>query len=145
MGRVTYGEVLAGAASEDELVPFGGEQAHKAFALAVGLQLLVDSLVAEPGTARCCSSLGRRRIRCRRYELVLPGFACPVIARNSRVVLQRGEVLVLRRVLGDDALVDLGGTPQLGERRVVVPEASLRAGEVVVALPGVRVRLQAAP
>lgn len=44
MGRVTYGDVLAGDASEDELVPFGGEQAHKAFALAVGLQLLVDSL-----------------------------------------------------------------------------------------------------
>ena len=49
MGRVTYGEVIAGEASEDELVPFGGEHAHKAFALAVALQLLVDSLVAEPG------------------------------------------------------------------------------------------------
>jgi LDH2 family malate/lactate/ureidoglycolate dehydrogenase len=49
MGRVTYGEVLAGEADEDELVPFGGEQAHKAFALAIGLQLLVDSLVPEPG------------------------------------------------------------------------------------------------
>jgi LDH2 family malate/lactate/ureidoglycolate dehydrogenase len=49
MGRVTYGDVIAGAASEDELVPFGGEQAHKAFALALGLQLLVDSFVAEPG------------------------------------------------------------------------------------------------
>src|SRR6266498_3659915 len=49
MGRVTYGEVIAGDAGEGELVPFGGEQAHKAFALAVGLQLLVDSLVAEPG------------------------------------------------------------------------------------------------
>jgi LDH2 family malate/lactate/ureidoglycolate dehydrogenase len=44
MGRVTYGAVLAGEAVEDELVPFGGDQAHKAFALAVGLQLLVDSL-----------------------------------------------------------------------------------------------------
>ena len=49
MGAVTYGEVIAGLASEDELVPFGGEHAHKAFALAIGLQLLVDSLVAEPG------------------------------------------------------------------------------------------------
>jgi hypothetical protein len=49
MGRVTYGDVIAGAASEDDLVPFGGEQAHKAFALALGLQLLVDALVAEPG------------------------------------------------------------------------------------------------
>src|SRR5262245_34500678 len=49
MGRVTYGAVLAGEASADELVPFGGEQGHKAFAIAVGLQLLVDALVAEPG------------------------------------------------------------------------------------------------
>jgi LDH2 family malate/lactate/ureidoglycolate dehydrogenase len=47
MGQVTYGEVIAGLASEDELVPFGGEQAHKAFALAVGLQLLVDALAGE--------------------------------------------------------------------------------------------------
>jgi LDH2 family malate/lactate/ureidoglycolate dehydrogenase len=49
MGRVTYGEVLAGEAHEEDLVPFGGEHAHKAFALAVGLQLLVDSLLPEPG------------------------------------------------------------------------------------------------
>jgi LDH2 family malate/lactate/ureidoglycolate dehydrogenase len=47
MGSVTYGDVLAGAASEDDLVPFGGEQAHKAFALAVALQLLVDALVVD--------------------------------------------------------------------------------------------------
>jgi (2R)-3-sulfolactate dehydrogenase (NADP+) len=47
MGRVTYGDVIAGKASEDELVPFGGEQAHKAFALAVGLQLLVDAVAGD--------------------------------------------------------------------------------------------------
>jgi LDH2 family malate/lactate/ureidoglycolate dehydrogenase len=47
MGRVTYGDVLAGTARAEDLVPFGGEQAHKAFALAVGLQLLVDALVGE--------------------------------------------------------------------------------------------------
>jgi hypothetical protein len=47
MSRVTYGDVLSGKASEDELVPFGGEQAHKAFALALGLQLLVDSLLVD--------------------------------------------------------------------------------------------------
>jgi hypothetical protein len=47
MGKVTYGDVIAGLASEDDLVPFGGEQAHKAFALAVGLQLLVDALAGE--------------------------------------------------------------------------------------------------
>jgi LDH2 family malate/lactate/ureidoglycolate dehydrogenase len=44
MGRITHGDVLAGSASPEDLVPFGGEQAHKAFALAVGLQLLVDAL-----------------------------------------------------------------------------------------------------
>jgi LDH2 family malate/lactate/ureidoglycolate dehydrogenase len=47
MGRVTYGDVLSGAAAPEELVPFGGEQAHKAFALAVGLQALVDALGGE--------------------------------------------------------------------------------------------------
>jgi LDH2 family malate/lactate/ureidoglycolate dehydrogenase len=47
MGRVTYGEVLAGLADEDELVPFGGEHAHKAFALALGLQLVVDALAGD--------------------------------------------------------------------------------------------------
>lgn len=47
MGQVTYGDVLAGTAASEELVPFGGEQAHKAFALAVGLQLVVDALAGE--------------------------------------------------------------------------------------------------
>lgn len=49
MGRVTYGDVLAGHADAGELVPFGGEHAHKAFALAVGLQLLVDALNPDDG------------------------------------------------------------------------------------------------
>jgi LDH2 family malate/lactate/ureidoglycolate dehydrogenase len=49
MGAVTYGAVLAGLARPEELVPFGGPQAHKAFALAVGLQLLVDALVPDDG------------------------------------------------------------------------------------------------
>jgi hypothetical protein len=49
MGEVTYGDVLAGRASEDELVPFGGEHAHQAYALALGLQLLVDSLLEDDG------------------------------------------------------------------------------------------------
>lgn len=44
MGAVTHGDVLAGRARAEELVPFGGGRAHKAFALAVGLQLLVDSV-----------------------------------------------------------------------------------------------------
>ncbi len=46
-GRITHGDVIAGVAKPEELVPFGGEQAHKAFALAIGLQLLVDALVAD--------------------------------------------------------------------------------------------------
>jgi LDH2 family malate/lactate/ureidoglycolate dehydrogenase len=47
MGQVTYGDVIAGLASEDELVPFGGDRAYKAFALALGLQLLVDALAGD--------------------------------------------------------------------------------------------------
>jgi (2R)-3-sulfolactate dehydrogenase (NADP+) len=49
MGAVTHGDVLAGRARPEDLVPFGGAQAHKAFALAVGLQLLVDALVPDDG------------------------------------------------------------------------------------------------
>ena len=47
MGKVTYGDVIAGHADESELVPFGEENAHKAFALAVGLELFVEALVGE--------------------------------------------------------------------------------------------------
>jgi LDH2 family malate/lactate/ureidoglycolate dehydrogenase len=49
MGAVTHGDVLAGTARPEDLVPFGGAQAHKAFALAVGLQLLVDALNPDDG------------------------------------------------------------------------------------------------
>jgi len=50
MGAVTHGDVLAGRAAPEELVPFGGEHAHKAFALALGLELLVSALAGpEPG------------------------------------------------------------------------------------------------
>jgi LDH2 family malate/lactate/ureidoglycolate dehydrogenase len=50
MGAVTHGAVLAGEASPEELVPFGGDQAHKAFALAAALELLVGALAGdEPG------------------------------------------------------------------------------------------------
>ena len=45
MGAVTHGDVLRGDALPEELVPFGGDQSYKAFALAVGLELLVDALV----------------------------------------------------------------------------------------------------
>ncbi len=48
MGKATHGDVIAGLARQEDLVPFGGEQAHKAFALALGLQLAVESCVA-PG------------------------------------------------------------------------------------------------
>jgi len=47
MGQVTHGDVLAGLARPEELVPFGGDQSHKAFALALGLQLAVESCVVE--------------------------------------------------------------------------------------------------
>jgi LDH2 family malate/lactate/ureidoglycolate dehydrogenase len=47
MGAVTYGDVLRGAARAEELVPFGGDQAYKGFALALGLELLVGALAGD--------------------------------------------------------------------------------------------------
>jgi LDH2 family malate/lactate/ureidoglycolate dehydrogenase len=44
MGAVTHGDVLAGRARPEELVPFGGPHVHKAFALAVGVELFVGAL-----------------------------------------------------------------------------------------------------
>ena len=44
MGAVTHGDVLAGKARPEDLVPFGGDKAYKAFALGVGLELLVGAL-----------------------------------------------------------------------------------------------------
>lgn len=51
MGRVTHGDVLSGTAAPEELVPFGGDRAHKAFALAVGVQMLVTALAGEEPAA----------------------------------------------------------------------------------------------
>ena len=47
MAKATYGDVVAGRARPADVVPFGGEQAHKAFALALGFQGLVESFVGE--------------------------------------------------------------------------------------------------
>jgi LDH2 family malate/lactate/ureidoglycolate dehydrogenase len=51
MGAVTAGDVLVGRATEDELVAFGGKDAHNAFALAVGLELLVAALAGPEHSA----------------------------------------------------------------------------------------------
>jgi (2R)-3-sulfolactate dehydrogenase (NADP+) len=51
MGAVTHGDVIAGRARAEELVPFGGPLAHKAFALAVGLELMVSALAGPEHSA----------------------------------------------------------------------------------------------
>lgn len=80
MAKATYGDVIAGRASPEDVVPFGGEQAHKAFALAVGLQGLVEAFVgarhgilllaAEPEHTTFAGELRRRA-----GDLRLPGDA----------------------------------------------------------------------
>jgi len=80
MAKATYGDVLAGRARPEDVIPFGGEQAHKAFALAVGLQGLVEAflgdrhgvflLAAEPAVADF-----PRELRRRAAGLHLPGDA----------------------------------------------------------------------
>jgi len=49
LAAVTWGDVVAGLAKEEDVVPFGGEKAHKAFALAVALHLFVDALKKDAG------------------------------------------------------------------------------------------------
>jgi LDH2 family malate/lactate/ureidoglycolate dehydrogenase len=51
MAAATHGEVLAGRARPEDVVPFGGAQAYKAFALAVGLETLVGALAGEEPAA----------------------------------------------------------------------------------------------
>jgi LDH2 family malate/lactate/ureidoglycolate dehydrogenase len=51
MGAVTHGDVIAGRAHPAELVPFGGPLAHKAFSLAVGLELFVSALAGPEHSA----------------------------------------------------------------------------------------------
>lgn len=51
MAAVTHGDVLLGIADEADIVPFGGEQAHKSFALAVGVEALVSALVGHAGAS----------------------------------------------------------------------------------------------
>jgi LDH2 family malate/lactate/ureidoglycolate dehydrogenase len=49
MGKVTWGDVMLGAAPEEDLIPFGGDHAYKAFALALGLHSLVEALAGTDG------------------------------------------------------------------------------------------------
>ena len=66
MGAVTWGDVIAGLAAEEQLVPFGGEQWHKAFALALGMQLWSTR----------SSAAGPRRARARRAAVGRPVSRC---------------------------------------------------------------------
>jgi LDH2 family malate/lactate/ureidoglycolate dehydrogenase len=49
MAQATFGDLLTGRASEEDMVVFGGAQAHKAFALGLGLQLVVEALAGQDG------------------------------------------------------------------------------------------------
>ena len=79
MGKVTHGDVIAGLADASDLVPFGGDQAYKAFALALGLQLAVEACVPEAYGALLVvlaperSTVPELRVRALGLGLRLPG------------------------------------------------------------------------
>jgi len=78
MAKETYGAVLAGLATPDDLVPFGGEQAHKSFALALGLQLLVEAMAGSDAYGALLVALAPEadpvpELRARALGLRLPG------------------------------------------------------------------------
>ena len=78
MAKATYGAVLAGEATPEDLVPFGGDQAHKSFALALGLQLLVQASAGEDGYGAFLVVVAPEfdpvpELRARAHGLRLPG------------------------------------------------------------------------
>ena len=80
MAKATYGDVVAGRARPEDVVPFGGEQAHKALALALGLEGLVGSFVGDRHgvfllAARPAHDDVATRLRERAGDVRLPGDA----------------------------------------------------------------------
>ena len=51
MARATHGDVIAGLARPEDVRAFGGEQAHKSFALAVGLATAAEALAGDEQAA----------------------------------------------------------------------------------------------
>ena len=137
MGKVTYGDVIAGHADAADLVPFGGEQAHKAFALAAGLQLLVEALGVETHGALLVVARPEAdpvpAFRALAAGLRLPGDSWSG-ARSS------SSSAHLRR-LG----IELERSVEVSPRVVDVTGAALDAGEVVVARPLTRRTARASP
>ena len=140
MGAVTHGDVIAGRASPEELVPFGGPLAHKAFALAVGLELFVSAL-AGPGAL---GGAARRAARARpRARVPRAGRGRPPSRRRvgtpSGVSRARGNRSSSRiasrsassRASFGEARLELDRAGEMSERSVVMPAAALGAGEVV--------------
>ena len=68
MGRVTYGDVLSGRASPRSSCRSAVSKAHKAFALAVGLQAFVDALAGDGAAELSWSWPGPEADPCRRCE-----------------------------------------------------------------------------
>ena len=132
MGAVTYGDVLRGAATPEELVPFGGEQAHKAFALALGLELLVDALAGDGYgavllVARPEADPGRRRCASAR-----PGYASPRQTRSGARSSSSSAHFSRASGSSSSARSSARAAPRRAGRR------ALDAREVVVAAPGGR-------
>ena len=103
MGAVTHGDVLAGRAQPEELVPFGGAQAHKSFA--ARRRAPAPRRRARSGrraSAPCCSWHGRKPIRCPRSATSPRGRGCRVtggarcprlgVLREAGLAADRGEV-----------------------------------------------------
>jgi LDH2 family malate/lactate/ureidoglycolate dehydrogenase len=122
MGRITYGEVLAAAAAGEPLPrgsgvrpdgspeddpaeiradragirPFGGEQAHKALALAALVELLVGAVSAGPGFAAVALLVAPRSDAAGRLRGLFDGRRFPGDKSRARrdAALARGSVAV---------------------------------------------------
>ena len=83
MGEVTYGDVIAGTAlgRSSSSRSAASTRTRRSHSLS-GCSCSSTRSWPSPVTARCCSSPGRRRTRCRRYEPAPLVLDCPVIARK---------------------------------------------------------------
>ena len=117
MSAVTWGEVIAGTARPEELVPFGGEQAHKAFAPAVGLQLVVDAL-AGPEHGAVLVVARSVTTRCPGFASWPPGFAYPATPDSavSAISCAASWVVIPRSRAWRRLLHDLGDRADAGQR-----------------------------
>ena len=144
MGAVTWGDVIAGLATEEQLVPFGGEQWHKAFALALGLQLARRRARARAGlrrgAARRSAGGGSGACVARYWRAAARWLGAPPHPHEAEIVEQLPAISAVGR--GRRSVPDYGGRLRgaFDASRRLIPSDGVRPARRVAARALGRVR-----